>query len=376
MDRALGALARALGLAHRVLPPARPSGTLVLRDAAAARRGVRRSGPGRHQPALGTAARVAARRRGRGQQLCSTLACAGVGLAPVLEQRRHAGRGGRHQRPIAVAGDGGKAAPADDVATLVPLLDGVWSIAREPAEAAASAAPPRSASSNAATSRPPRADAYHHLLRDSLVPRLAKRLEQRLAAEGAGAVIDALRGVEGLPDAVRRHATSMPRRCAPTCWPTGMPSRPAWATPARARPCASTSTACSPAARSARRRGPMQNSWRARASRLTSVPLAQRVLARLHQGDADQGPTALSIDASALAAAQKVLSRASGAPVERGCQRAVRARRPGAAAQREWPTRVRQLEREAPWVLGGAPETALTDAAAARTAGRVDRVAS
>ncbi|HSW22105.1 MAG TPA: ImcF-related family protein, partial [Burkholderiaceae bacterium] len=96
---------------------------------------------------------------------------------------------------------------------------------------------------------------------------------------------------------------------------------------------------------------------------LTSVPLAQRVLARLHQGDANQGPPALSIDASALGAAQKVLSRASGAPVEAGVS-ALYARGAQAPLHRRVADTVRQLEREAPWVLGVAPETALTDAAA------------
>ena len=182
MDRALGALSRALGLAHRVLPPGRPERPLVLRDPLAARGRARRGRTGRHQSPLGAPARVAARRRGRRQRDCHGCG-AGLGVASIQPQRRTAGRGGdprsrvcklRRRRPR-------PRRQAADLSTMVPLLDGLWSLARD-GDGRGSRHAPAWAWTRAATSAAAAQDAYHHVLRDSLVPRLAKRLEQRLDA--------------------------------------------------------------------------------------------------------------------------------------------------------------------------------------------------
>src|SRR5262245_327274 len=170
VDRALGALSRALGLAHRVLPPGRPSGrayfvTRLLRDVVLGESGL-----------AGTNRRWERQRAWLhgGVVAASTVLTLGVLVwawhqyasnADLLAGVRDTN--GRLQSQVAAA----KAAPADDVATLVPLLDGVWLIAREPAEAAARRAATLGLEqrSNVVAAA---ADAYHHLLRDSLVPRL------------------------------------------------------------------------------------------------------------------------------------------------------------------------------------------------------------
>ena len=73
--------------------------------------------------------------------------------------------------------------------------------------------------------------------------------------------------------------------------------------------------------------------------------------------------TVLSIEPAALAAAQRVLTRASGAPLETGVS-ALYARGAQAPLRARVSDTLRQLERESPWVLGAAPEAALADAAA------------
>jgi type VI secretion system protein ImpL len=82
----------------------------------------------------------------------------------------------------------------------------------------------------------------------------------------------------------------------------------------------------------------------------TAAP-AQRVLARLRQGDATQGTTTLSIEAAALASAQKVLTRASGVALESGVS-PLYARALQAGLRSRVQDSVRQLDEEAPWVLG------------------------
>ena len=360
VDRALGALSRALGLAHRVLPPGRPSGrsyfvTRLLRDVVLGESGL-----------AGTNQRWERQRAWLhgGVVAASSLLTLGALVWAWHQYSSNADM-------LAEVGDTNtrlqsqvtavKAAPADDVATLVPLLDGVWSIAREPAEAAArrAAALGLEQRSNIAAAA---ADAYHHLLRDALVPRLAKRLEQRLAAEGAGAVMtryEALKAYLMLFGGTHFDAAAL-RAYLLADWD---------AAPARLGNASAHKTLREHLDRllgsgevGAPARADAKLVARTR-EQLTSVPLAQRVLARLHQGDANQGPTTLSIDAAALAAAQKVLSRASGAPVEAGVS-ALYARGAQAPLHRRVADTVHQLEREAPWVLGGAPESALTDTAA------------
>jgi type VI secretion system protein ImpL len=94
---------------------------------------------------------------------------------------------------------------------------------------------------------------------------------------------------------------------------------------------------------------------------LSTAAPAQRVLARLRQSDAIQGSVALSIEPAALVSAQKVLTRASGVPLESGVSPLyTRAAQTGLRARVQ--DSVRQLDEEAPWVLGTPQDAA--DAAA------------
>ena len=360
VDRALGALSRALGLAHGVLPPGRPSGrsyfvTRLLRDVVLGEAGL-----------AGTNRRWERQRAWLHGGVVAVSAVATVALlgwawhqytsnADLLASARDSNA--QMQSQVAAA----KAAPADDLSSLVPLLDGVWALAREPAEVGArrAAALGLDQRSNLVAAAQ---DAYHHLLRDSLVPRLAKRLEQRIGADGPGAVVtryEALKAYLMLFGGSHFDAGAL-RGDLLADWD---------AEPARLGNAASRRTlrehldrllasgevgapALADAKLIARTR-----------EQVTSVPLAQRVLARLRQTDANQGSTVLSIDAAALPAAHKVLVRASGAPVEAGVG-ALYAGSAQAALRARVHDSLRQLEREAPWVLGGAPDLALTDAAA------------
>jgi len=102
---------------------------------------------------------------------------------------------------------------------------------------------------------------------------------------------------------------------------------------------------------------------------LAGTTPALRVMARLHQGDATQGDVPLSIEPAALATAQKVLTRASGVPLESGVAPLYTR-----TAQPRLRERVRasvsQLEAEATWVLG--TPAAADPAARARLIDAVD----
>ncbi len=359
VDRALGALSRSLGLAHRVLPPGRPSGrayfvTRLLRDVVLGEAGL--AGTNRRwerQRAWLHGGVVAA------STLLTLAALAWAWhqytsnasmLAAVQDTNA------RLQAQVSAA----KAAPTDDVAPLAPVLDGVWSIAREPVEptarrAAALGLDQRSSIVAAAQ------DAYHHLLRDSLVPRLAKQLEQRLSAAGPGAVVtryEALKAYLMLFGGTHFDAAAL-RAYLLADWD---------AEPARLGNSSARKTLREHLDRllgsgevGAPARADAKLVARTR-EQVAAVPLDQRVLARLHQADANQGPTVLSIEPASLAAAHKVLTRASGAAVESGVS-ALYARGAQAPLRARVADSLSQLEREAPWVLG-APDAALTDAAA------------
>jgi type VI secretion system protein ImpL len=360
VDRALGALSRALGLAHRVLPAGRPSGRAyfvkrLLRDVVLGEAGL--AGTNRRwerRRALLHGGVVAA----SALVTVAALAWAWYQYAANAEMiGAVSARNGEMKAQVAAA----KAAPADDVSTLVPLLDGVWSLAREPVDAAARRAATFGLEqrSNIITAAQ---DAYHHLLRETLVPRLAKRLEQRLGAEGAGAVVtryEALKAYLMLFGGTNFDAAAL-RGYLLADWD---------AEPARLGNAAARKTLREHLDRllaSGEVGAPSLADARLVAQtrqRVTSVPLAQRVLARLRQADVSQGQTVLSIEPSALPAVQKVLARASGVALDSGVS-ALYARGAQAPLRSRINDSLRQLDREAPWVLGAAPEAAAADAAA------------
>jgi len=360
MDRALGALSRALGLAHRVLPPGRPSGrsyfvTRLLREVVLGEAGL--AGTNRRWErqrawlhggvvAASTLLTVAALGWAWRQYASSAERLAAV--APAIAQLQT-------QAAAAKA-----AAPAAALGTMAPLLDGVWSLARDGdarSRRAASLGLDQRGNIGAAAQ-----DAYHHLLRGTLVPRLAKRLEQRLDATGADALFaryEALKAYLMLFGGTHFDATAL-RSYLLADWDqdaaqVGSASARKSLREHLDRLLASGEVgapAMADAGLIARTR-----------QQLSTAAPAQRVLARLRQGDASHGSAVLSIEPAALATATKVLTRASGVPLEsavsplyaRGAQSGLRARVQDS---------VRQLEEESPWVLG-AP--AMPADAAART---------
>lgn len=350
MDRALGALSRALGLAHRVLPPGRPSGrsyfvTRLLREVILGEAGL-----------AGTNRRWERRRA----WLHGGVVAASVLLTVAMlgwAWRQYAGNtelladasrtGARLQAQASVA----KAAAADDLSSMVPLLDGLWSLARQPEGArrhAAGLGLDQQANLVAAAQ-----DAYHHLLRETLVPRLARRLERRLGAAVVGDAVttgyEALKAYLMLFGGTHFDAAAL-RGYLLADWDSD-PTRLGNAAARRAlrehldRLLASGEVGA-PAMADA------QLVARTR-QQVVSVPLAQRLLARLRQADASQGDTTLSIEPAVLPLASKLLARASGVALESGVG-VLYTRAALAGLRARVLDGLRQLDQEAPWVLGQA----------------------
>ncbi|HVO05931.1 MAG TPA: type VI secretion system membrane subunit TssM, partial [Burkholderiaceae bacterium] len=357
MDRALGALSRALGLAHRVLPPGRPSGrsyfvTRLLREVV-----------------LGEASLAGTNRRWERQRawlhggviVASTV----LTLAAVVWAWRE--YSGSRELLAAAAptvtrlqaqASAAKAAPTD-LATMVPVLDGLWSLARDAAARGRGVIGLDQAANLAAAAQ----DAYHHVLREALVPRLAKRLEQRLDASGADALFaryEALKAYLMLFGGSHFDSTAL-RSYLLADWDSNAAQVGSAAARKALREHLDRLLATGEVGAPAMADAALVASTRAEL--ITAAP-AQRVLARLHQGDATQGTVPLSIEPAALATAQKVLTRASGVPLDSGVGPLyTRAAQSGLHARVQ--DTVRQLEQEAPWVLG-APALPADAAARAR----------
>jgi len=359
MDRALGALSRALGLAHRVLPPGRPSGrsyfvTRLLREVVLGEAG------------LAGTNRLWERQRAwlhGGVVVASMLLTA---FALVWAWRQYAANAellaaaaptvARLQVQASAAKAPGAVA---DLSTMVPVLDGLWSLAHD-AEArggrrAASLGLDQHGNIAAAAQ-----DAYHHVLRDALVPRLAKRIEQRLDAAGADALFaryEALKSYLMLFGGTHFDATAL-RNYLVADWDRNAAQVGSAAARKALREhvdrLLATGEVGAPAMADA-------NLVARTRQQLSTAAPTQRVLARLRQGDSVQGSVALSIEPAELATAQKVLTRASGVPLESGVSPLyTRAAQAGLRARVQ--DSVRQLDDEAPWVLGTPPGGA--DAAA------------
>lgn len=357
MDRALGALSRALGLAHRVLPPARPSGrsyfvTRLLREVV-----------------LGEAGLAGTNRRWERQRAWAhgavVLTSALVTVTALAWAWHQFGRSSQWLAAAAPAVSrlqvqaATARASRTDLATMVPLLDGLWSLAGDgdARDSGRWSLGLDQAANIAAAAH----DAYHHVLREALVPRLAGRLQQRLDASGADAIAsryEALKAYLMLFGGSHFDAAAL-RSYLVADWN------------------ANAAQVGSAAARKALREhldrllasgevGAPSMADAALVARtrqqLGSVAPAQRVLARLHQGDAAQGSVPLSIEPAALATAQKVLTRASGVPLDSGVG-LLYARAAQSRLRERVRDSVRQLEAEAPWVLGS-PAAADPDARA------------
>jgi len=348
VDRALGGLARKLGLAHRIVPPARPSGktffvTRLLRDVVFAEAGL-----------AGTRPRWERRRAALEWGLVGSAAFAVAGTAALAwhayqDSREHvtavAARLPPLERDVALA----KASAPTDLAALLPTLDTLEALARP-----AGAAPLLNLGLDAHERLDAAAqDAYRRLLKEAFLPRIAARLEQRLRSGGqdhieliyeslraylmlfSGKHFDrtALRGYLGadwdgtLPPSVSAEQRGALRRHLERLLAGGEVGAPTQAD----------------AALIADARG-----------RVAGVPLAARAYSRLKQIELGPDAAPFSVEAAAGPAARRVFVRASGRPLAP----AVPALYSRAVYQQALRPRtqevLRQFAIEAPWVLGGA----------------------
>jgi type VI secretion system protein ImpL len=364
VDRALGGLARAMGLAHRVLPAARGSGrsyfvTRLLREVIIGEAGV-----------AGTN-RLWERRRARlhGLTVAASLLLA-LGVTALAWQREAAARiwlgdAAREVQALRTNATTVRTSGAGELAPLVPLLGAVADLAQR--TRADAAARPAWASMGLDARVPVAAvaqDVYHHLLRETLLPRIASRLEGRLTARGAEQVdtlyealkaylmlfggrhvdAEALRGYllaerdGALPSAYRGPLRVHLDRLLAT-GEVGAPSQADAALVARVR------------------------------ERVVAVPMVERVVQRLRQSRPADAPAAPGLEQLAGPAAGKLLQRASGVPLAEPVRLGLAARVDDLQARLQ--QALRQFELEAPWVLAGTQWQALDDGARARLAEQV-----
>jgi type VI secretion system protein ImpL len=361
IDRALGGVARALGLARRVVAPLRPSGksffvTALLRDVVFAEAGV--AGSNRRWQrrrvalewlALGASAALAALAVGLAWR---------VSLDNAAQVRALALRLAALEPQVAAA----KASDRADVAALVPVLDAMDSLARAPVDAgAASLLPRRLALGLDAGPRLHAAaqDAYRRLLGDALLPRIAARLEQRLRAGAEGRVepiYEALKAYLMLFGGRHFDARAL-RAYLVADWEATLPPSVDAARRAALRRHLDHLLAAGEAGAPSHADSGLIAKARAR---VAAVALPQRIYQRLAQQD--EGKPTLGIEALGGAAAQKLLVRASGEP--RGVP-ALYARAAQASLRQRAGEVWRQLDAERGWVLdaaGGQATAALVTA--------------
>lgn len=350
IDRALGGLSRALGLASRVLPPARPSGrsyfvTRLLREVVIGEAGL--AGTNRRwerRRALMHGAVIA----GTGAVTIAALAWAWQHYRDNQTWLASANAAALELRPRVAAV---KTAPPTDLAPLVPVLDAVSTLGGE----TRATAPPRSplwtmGLDQQATIGAVAGDTYHHLLRESLLPRIAARLEQRLAAaqpEQVETIYEALKAYLMLFGGKNVDAAAL-RTYLVADWDSG--TTPALSMPARKALRDHLDRLLATGEVGAPSQADAALIERTR-ELVASVPLAQRVYSRLQQADRSDAGAGFTIESAGGPATAKVLVRASGQPLNTG----VPAFYMRAAQQQGLRKRVqdvlRQLDDEAPWVL-------------------------
>jgi type VI secretion system protein ImpL len=359
VDRALGGLARAMGLAHRVLPAARGSGrsyfvTRLLREVIIDEAGV-----------AGTNRLWERRRAGLHAITVAASLLLALGVTAFAWQRESAARtwltdAAREVQAVRTNATTVRASASGELAPLVPLLDAVAAFAqRTRTDAAAEPAWVTLGLEARAPLAAVSQDVYHHLLRETLLPRIASRLEGRLAVRGAeqvdtlyealkaylmlfgGRHVDAaaLRGYllaerdGALPPAYRGPLRVHIERLLAT-GEVGAPSQADAALVAQVR------------------------------ERVAAVPLAERVVQRLRQSGPGEAAAAPGLDQLAGPAASKVLQRASGTPLAEPLRLGLAGRAEDLRAQVQ--QALRQFELEAPWVLAGTKWPAPDDGARAQ----------
>ncbi|WP_280150906.1 type VI secretion system membrane subunit TssM [Piscinibacter sp. XHJ-5] len=372
MDRALGGLARALGLTSRILPAARPTGktffvTRLLRDVVFAEAGL-----------AGTNLSWRRRRQWLAWGAMGATACM-VLAATALSWRAYAGNRdwltdlrGRLpalDRQVAAA----REAPSTDLVAMLPALDALAGFAASggsPAQhhAALSLGLDRSEALVAGSQ-----DAYLRTLREAFLPRIAARLEQRMragAAEHVGLIYESLKAYlmlfggrnfdapalrayltadweATLGAGVRPEQREALRRHLDRLLATGEVGAPANADPQLVA---------------------------AVRSLVASVPLAERAYRRLKQTDFGAEAMPFTVESAGGAGARRVFVRASGQPLSAGVP-ALYSRAVGRQSLHERTLDVlRQFAREEVWVLGTASGGAGDPAAQKALAEQVRRL--
>ncbi len=371
VDRALGGLARAMGLAHRVLPAARPSGksffvTRLLREVIIGEAGL--AGTNRRWERRRTWMHV-------GTVAASAVFSAGLigwGWHVYADNRAWLAETARATRALRPQVAAARAAAASDLTPLVPLLDAVRAIEHDVLGSAPGRSPVAGLGLDQRDSVGAAAqDVYHHLLRESLLPRIASRLEQRLSAgqpdqvetlyEALKAYLMLFGGKNFNAAALRAFLTAEWDGSPASAWPLAIRK----ALPSHLDRLLATGEVGAPAQADA--------ALVARTRELVAgVPLAERVYRRIVQSAAGDSAGAFSLESAAGPLGAKVLVRASGQPLNETVPALYgqAARRQGLPAQVQQV--LRQFEQEAPWVLQPVRAPALDDAARAKLVEQIE----
>jgi len=373
MDRAIGELARALGLSSRTVPASRSTAksffvTRLLRDVVLREAGL-----------AGTNLRWRRRRTWLAWGVTGVTACLVV-VAGLFEW--HLANDGRVQlaaiseRVAALEQDvaAAKATPATDLVALLPPLRSLRALVPE-SDATIGSWPSwldirrNEVEMLVAAGR----DAYDRLLREAFLPRIASRLEGRLRASDQDfteRLYEDLKAYLMLFGGKNFDRAAL-RAFLAADWEAGMP--------------ASVSAADRDALREHLDRllatgevgAPSQADPQVVADarrRVAGVPLAQRVYGRLKQLDPGPDAAPFTLESAGGPLARQVFSRASGEPLSHGI--------PGlytrAVFERSFRQRtqdvLRELASEQGWVLGVSGVSAMEPGAHARTMADIDRM--
>jgi type VI secretion system protein ImpL len=335
MDRALGGLARALGLSNRLVAPARPSGktffvTRLLRDVVFAEAGL-----------AGTNLKW---ERGRALLqwvavgVTAVVVVAGLALSwrAYADNRDYvaavATRIEPLERHLAVA----RNSPRTDIVALLPALDSLHALGRpQPVRALAAAgaavtdaADPEGSETSrrawpdmgldqAAMFNAAAEDAYRRLLKESFLPRIAARLEDRLRIGGddhVELIYDALRAYIMLFSGRNFDAAAL-RAYLQADWDTTLPPTTSAADREGLRRHLDRLLAGGEVGAPSQADRGLIDKARAQVAR---VPLAQRVYNRLRGIDPGPNTKPFSVDAVAGGQAKALFARASGASLAHG----------------------------------------------------------
>lgn len=346
VDRALGAVARTLGLAGAVAP-ARRGGkaffvTRLLRDVVFAEAGL----AGTHQ------ARDRGRRWLEGAAVAAGVLVVAAGVALALQAGRrnaaHIDAVRAELAPLQQAAERVRRAPRDDLVTLLPVLETLERLGEGGAPAFALPGLDR-AEMLAASARA----AQQRMLHDTLLPRLGARLEDRLRqpqGQGVQAVYEALRAYLMLFDGAHFDAGALSASLAAdweATWPASVtPMQRAGLRRQLDLLLAGGEVGTAP------RADPAVVAQARQA--IAGVPLAERAWRRLQQLEpAGAAAAPLTLDAAAGPAARRVFVRASGRPIDLTLPALYSRAAYTGGFQRHAREVLAQFDAERDWVMGG-----------------------